>query len=277
VAVERRESTLEKTSSIMITLPILLSLAQTTILPATPLLANSSEQPSVHSVRHHRQAAPTPIPTPEVRITIVNATSVPALSLSTIEGGAHKAYHLFPQGEWTANEAIKTAEVQYLVQSTNGASLSKQIIRFKPHSIQFLLITGDLSTKGPAERLPGIVAPLTSSQPQTWPPNLQYHLFPYTLVSQDPCHYRIFNGMPGKTLLLRSVPVGNKPSQQLALLAPGNSVQLVQQPASIDYDTVIDGQTNRLEIRQEGAAGNCLIPFFLRNGKPDFIRVFETP
>jgi hypothetical protein len=30
-------------------------------------------------------------------------------------------------------------------------------------------------------------------------------------------------------------------------------------------------------IAQEGAIGNCLIPFFLRDGKPDFIRVFETP
>jgi len=261
----------------MITLPILLLLAQTAILPATPLLATSTEQPSVHSVRHHRHAIPTPTPTPEVRITIVNATSVPALSLSTMEERTHKAYPFFPQGEWTANEAIKTAEVQYLIQSTNGAALSKQSIRFQPYSSQFLLITGDLSTKGPAERLPGIVSPPTSSQPQAWPPNLQFHLFPYTLVSKDPYHYRVFNGMPGKTLLLRSVLDGNKPPQQLALLAPGNSVQLVHQAASIDYDAVIDGQTYRLEIRQEGAAGNCLIPFFLRNGKPDFIRVFETP
>jgi hypothetical protein len=262
----------------MITTPILLLLAQTALLPATPLLDTSSKHPSVHSVRHHRHAAATPTPTPEVRITIINATSVPALSLSTIEGGStHKAYPLFPQGEWTANEAIKTAEVQYLVHSTNGAPISKQSIPFKPHSSQFLLITGDLSTKGPAERLPGIAPAPTSSQPQAWPPNLQYHLFPYTLVSKDPCHYRIFNGMPGKTLLLRSLPVGNKPPQQLALLAPGNSVHLVHQPASVDYVAEIDGQTYRLVIRQEGAAGNCLIPFFLRNGKPDFIRVFETP
>jgi len=25
------------------------------------------------------------------------------------------------------------------------------------------------------------------------------------------------------------------------------------------------------------AAGNCLVPFFLREGKPTFIRIFETP
>ena len=207
----------------------------------------------------------------------MNATSVPDLSLSMMEGNAYRAYSRFPQGEWTANEAIQTPEVQYLVQSTNRSVITKQTIRFKPRSSQFLLLTGDLSSKGPADRLPQIVSSPPSLRPQAWPPNLQFHLFPYTLVSQDPCHYRIFNAMPGKTLLLRSVPVGNKPSQQLALLSPGTSVQLVHQPASIDYDAEIDGQTYRLEIRQEGAEGNCLIPFFLRNGKPEFIRVFETP
>ena len=264
----------------MITVPILLLLAQTAILPPSPLSSSSPEQALIHAdhpASQHRHALPTPAPTPEVRITIVNATSIPALFLSTVATNAHRAYPLFPQGEWTANEALKSSEVQYLVQSTNGALVSKQTIRFKPRSSQFLLLTGDLSSKGPADKLPAIISSPTSLRPHAWPPNLQFHLFPYTLVSRDPFHYRIFNGMPGKTLLLRSVPVGNKPPQQLALLAPGNSVQLVRQPASIDYDVEIDTHTYRLEIRQEGAAGNCLIPFFLRNGKPDFIRVFETP
>jgi hypothetical protein len=61
------------------------------------------------------------------------------------------------------------------------------------------------------------------------------------------------------------------------LLAPGNSVLLTGQPESVDYDAEIDGQTCRLSIHQEGAAGNCLIPFFLREGKPDYVRVFEEP
>jgi hypothetical protein len=261
----------------MITVPALLFLAQTAILPPTSLPSPSPKTPLTHTARDHGHTSATPTPTPEVRITIVNATSVPALSLNTMATAAHRAYPLFPQGEWTANEALKTSEVQYLVQSTNGAIVSKQTIRFKPLSSQFLLLTGDLSSKGPADKLPGITSSPTSLRPHAWPPNFQFHLFPYTLVSQDPCHYRIFNGMPGKTLLLRSVPDGNKPSQQLALLTPGNSVQLVHQPSSIDYDAEIDGHTYRLEIRQEGAEGNCLIPFFLRNGTPDFIRVFETP
>ena len=31
------------------------------------------------------------------------------------------------------------------------------------------------------------------------------------------------------------------------------------------------------QIVQEGVEGNCLVPFFLREGKPTFIRVFEAP
>lgn len=32
-----------------------------------------------------------------------------------------------------------------------------------------------------------------------------------------------------------------------------------------------------LQIFQEGTAGNCLLSFFLREGKPTFIRIFEAP
>lgn len=264
----------------MITIPALLFLAQAAVLQPSTLQVTSPSPNSTHTdhlTNRHSRVLPKPTPVPEVRITIVNAMSKPAITLREIDEHYQRTYPSFPQGEWTANEALSTSVVQYLVQSTNGVLLSNRTIRFQPISSQFLLLTGDLSTKGPGDKLTSIVSPPSALKPQLWPPNIQFHLFPYTLVSKDPFHYRIFNGMPGKPLLLRSVPVGNKAAQQLALLAPGGSVQLVRQPASIDYDAEIDGQVYRLEIRQEGAGANCLIPFFLRNAKPDFIRVFETP
>ena len=233
-----------------------------------------------------------PALTPEVRITIVNATCVPSIALGVGlgqgpgagaingargTGATNKpiAYSDFHQGEWTANQTISTPEVHYIIRSTNGALVGTQTIRFQPVSSQYLLLTGDLSTRGPAEKLPQV---LGDAAPRgVCLPNVQFHVIPYALVTSDPCHYRIINAMPGKTLLLQSPASENKAAQQLAYLAPGNSVLLVHQPPCVSYEAVIDGQSIPLEIEQEGAEGNCLIPFFLRNGKPNFVRVFEDP
>lgn len=281
----------------MIILASLLLMAQTALLtvPASSATGSSGE-----SHRHHH-ALPSPSPTPAVRVTIVNATSVPSIALgvgsSTSLSHGHDpgtestsgariarstrttnipiAYPDFHQGEWTANHAIRTPEVQYAVHATNGPLMALQMIHFNPLSSQYLLLTGDLSNQGPAEKLPQLLG--ETAPAGSYPPNIQFHVIPYTLVSPDPCHYRIVNAMPRKTLLLRSPASGNKPSQQLAYLAPGNSVLLVRQPPCVTYEAVIDDQTIPLEIEQEGAVGNCLIPFFLRNGKPDFVRVFEDP
>lgn len=281
----------------MIILASLLLLAQTALLTIT---ASSATGSSGESHRYHH-ALPSPSPTPAVRVTIVNATSVPSIALgvgsstSLSHGHDHGtestsgariasstrttnipiAYPDFHQGEWTANHAIRTPEVQYAVHATNGPLMALQTIHFKPLSSQYLLLTGDLSNQGPAEKLPQLLG--ETAPAGSYPPNIQFHVIPYTLVSPDPCHYRIVNAMPRKTLLLRSPASGNKPSQQLAYLAPGNCVLLVRQPPCVTYEAVIDDQTIPLEIKQEGAEGNCLIPFFLRNGKPDFVRVFEDP
>lgn len=278
----------------MMTFTAFFFLAQTALLPSPvtsppPVSELPKASPHRHQASHpHLHAVGTSTPTPEIRVTIVNATSVPSVSLDIGLGtdvtkatkGAKDAnkpisYPKFLQGEWTANQAISTPEVHYAVRSTNGAAVTFKTIQFKPVSSQYLLLTGDLSTIGPPDKLPQL---LGDSVPRgIYPPNIQFHVIPYTLVSPDPCHYRIINGMPGKTLLLRSLASENRPAQELAYLAPGNSVLLVHQPACVKYEVVIDEKIIPLEIYQEGAAGNCLIPFFLRNEKPDFVRVFEDP
>jgi hypothetical protein len=87
----------------------------------------------------------------------------------------------------------------------------------------------------------------------------------------------VVNAMPAKTLILRTPARDGKPSRILGLLAPGNSLLLTGQPPCVDWIAEIDGQNYPVDIAQVGAEGNCLIPFFLKNGKPDFLRVFETP
>ena len=256
----------------MFAVPLLL-LAQT-------LTGEISGTPAGHrpalSRTHHSHAAPTPSATPRVKVIIVNATCAPSISLSTSGTNFPIAYPFFPQGEWTANAAGTNAEIHYTARFTEGQLIADRIIRFAPQSSQVLLLTGDLSRKGPSEKLPQLT-PTAWESPHPWPPNFQFHVYPVELVTKDPCHYRIVNAMPGKTITLRTRSRDGKPSRLLGLLAPGNSLFITGQPACVDWIAEIDGTSHPLVIAQEGAIGNCLIPFFLRDGKPDFIRVFETP
>jgi hypothetical protein len=211
-----------------------------------------------------------------VKITIVNATCVPAISLSTHGTNHPVAYPRFQQGEWTANQALQTTEIHYLARTMEGAPLAEKSIHVGPISSQVLLLTGDLSRSGPADKLPQVGDnPVQVSI--KWPPNFQFHLYPVEFVCKDPCHYRVVNAMPSKTLVLKTLPEKNRPSRQLGLLAPGNSLLLTGQPPCVEWIAEIDGKAHPLSIMQEGAAANCLIPFFLRDGKPTFVRVFETP
>jgi hypothetical protein len=267
-------------AEIFTTHPFFPMLPATLLIIAQAILSPLGAEPSPEQYRpsalsHHRGHAG-PSPTPRVKITIVNATCVPAISLSTSGTNHPVAYPRFPQGEWTANEPIQTTEIHYLARTLEGAPLAEKSIRFGPISAQVLLLTGDLSRSGPADKLPQVADnPVQISV--KWPPNFQFHLYPVEFVCKDPCHYRVVNAMPSKTLVLKTLPEKNRPSRQLGLLAPGNSLLLTGQPPCIEWIAEIDGKAHPLSIMQEGAAANCLIPFFLRDGKPTFVRVFETP
>ena len=258
----------------MTSLPALLIMAQAMTLSSTltnPTSNLASNRPHTH--RHH--GTETPTPTPAVKVTIVNVTCIPAIALGTQGTNKLIAYPNFPQGEWTANQSLPSTEVNYVARCTNGELISSQIIKFKPVSSQFLLLTGDLSRNAPPDRLPQLSA--AEDGIHNFPPNFQFHVIPYSLVCSDPCHYRFINAMPGKILIIRSTPCDRKPPQQLAYLAPGNSALLVHQPGSAKFEIEVDGQVSTFCINQEGAVGNCIVPFFLRNGIPDHIIVFEDP
>lgn len=249
---------------------------------ATQATPSSVLMPTYHHHTHHANALPTPAPSPEVKIQIVNATSVPAIALNDKGTNLPIAYPNFPQGTWTGNEPISTNCVSYLVSTTNGALIASHTQKFPIVSSQILLLTGDLSTIGPADSLPQIGLP-PPPEALPWTPNLQFHLYPNTPVTNAPsgtpslCRYRVVNGMPSKLLIIRAVSDGTKPGRQLALLAPGNNALFIKQPSNLHWDAEIDGVIYPLTIEQEDDHRNCLIPFFLKNGKPSFIRVFENP
>jgi hypothetical protein len=261
----------------MITLPAFFFLAQAALMP----LSTPTPSPSLVAVRPsalglHGHASPTPVHSPEVRITIVNATSVPAISLSISGTNLPVAYPIFPQGTWTGDAPLKTSSIHYLVRSIDDRLAADHILSFPPVSSQILLITGDLSTSGPPDIPPQLGTPPLAGL-KSWTPNLQFHIYPYSTDTKEVCRYRVVNAMPAKMLTLRSNAEPNKPSRQLAILAPGNSFVFLHQPQNIEWEAEIDGQVINVVLEQEGDAKNCLIPFFLRNGHPDFIRVFENP
>jgi hypothetical protein len=248
------------------------------LLLAQSLAISHGPKTAHHAVAHchHGHPFPNPSATPHVKVTIVNATCAPSIALSVSGTNLPVAYPFFSQGEWTANAAVTNTDIHYMARFPEGQVIADRIIRLAPQSSQFLLLTGDLSRRGPSEKLPQL-APTAWESSHPWPPNFQFHVYPVELVTKDPCHYRVVNAMPGKTLTLRTRARDGKPSRLLGLLAPGNSLLLTGQPASIDWIAEIDGDSLPLAITQEGAVGNCLIPFFLSDGKADFVRVFEMP
>jgi len=266
----------------MISLSAFLFLAQAIVLPALPATApaaDSSRPPSairsaIQSSRHGTHPAATPSPSPEVRVTIVNATSIPAIALGTAGSSAPLAFPYFPQGVWTGNLPLKTPAIHYFVRGLSGHTSVDRTLHFPPVSSQMLLLTGDLSTSGPPDLPPQLGLP-PSPGATPWPPNLQFHIYPFGTLPNERCRYRIVNGMPSKLLVLRTLAEPNKPSHQIALLAPGNSILLLHQPSNVTWEAEINGEILTVAINQEDEQKNCLIPFFLRNEKPDFIRVFE--
>ena len=234
------------------------------------------------STRSHAAGknSPSPTPTPQVRITIVNATCLPAISLTT--GGDHLPldYPEFPQGEWTGNQPLTNTEVHYLARTTNGMLLGEKSFRFQPISSQMLVLSGDPSPEGAPDNSTdsgNITKTDSSTSFGITREGIRFGIYPVETPCRDPSHYRIVNAMPSEAITLRIMQQGNQPPQILGVISPGKSLLLTGQGPCVEWVAEIGGVSYPVIIQQEGAVANCLIPFFLRNGKPDFVRVFETP
>jgi hypothetical protein len=246
--------------------------------PAGPSSAHPSA-PAHAGMARHPSNDPRAAPPPRTCIRIVNVTCVPEISLALWGTNGPVAYPDFKQGTWTGNAPLPKTAFHYVVRSASGSVVADRVLDFPSPVCGTLLLTGDLGTTGRSDQLAGI-APKAATQggvAGTNAPNVQFRFFTSSPVGIDPCQYRIVNAMPSKSLTIRSKPNGKRPSRQLALLAPGDSALFVRQPPDVVWEAWIDGEVRPLEILQEGIPLNCIIPFFLRQGRPDFIRVFEDP
>ena len=185
-------------------------------------------------------------------------------------------YPRFRQGTWTADEPLTNSTINLVVRSPEGVIVANRPFVFPRKCHRFLLLSGDLRRNSPVGK-PNLPLPRASVTPDPRPPDLQFLSYPVELVTKDPFHYRVVNAMPDKTLTLRVPAHDGKPARTLGILSPGNSLLFTGHPPSIEWIAEIDGVRFPLSVTQEGAAGNCLIPFFLRNGRPDFVRIFENP
>jgi hypothetical protein len=198
-------------------------------------------------------------------VQIVNATSVPAITLRIND---RVAYENFPQGLKTADSPASLLKAVYEAEDRRtGSRATSAKITYEPGTNQSLVILGDFSTDTPpgALRHPGRA--LTGEDKQ-YPPNVLFQVFSHA-ATEAPVRLRIINGMPGRSLTLVA-------GRREIAVKPGEFAVLAGQPATARYLAKVDGENISLLMRQEGLIRNAMIIFFLKSGRPAFMRAFEN-
>jgi hypothetical protein len=192
-------------------------------------------------------------------VQIVNATSVPAISLKINDS---LVYGTFPQGKKSADAPVPVLEAVYEAEDKRtGSRARSEKITYEPGAYQSLVILGDFSTPAPAPsgNPAGENAPVA---------NVGFQVFSHE-ATKPPVRLRIINGMPSKTLKFAGGAV------ELVIKA-GDHAVLENQPAIAQYAATVDGASIPVLMRQEGLIRNALIVFYVKEGKPVFMRAFEN-
>jgi hypothetical protein len=198
-------------------------------------------------------------------VQIVNATSVPLLSLKINDT---LAYDTFRQGTRSGDAAVPLLEAVYEAEDKRSGSKAKSDkITYQPGAYQSLVILGDFSATSPRTflRQPASALGREHGKPS---PNVLFQVYPHT-PSKVPVRLRIINGMPAKNLTFVN-------GKNEVVIRPGECAILESQPATAQYTAHVDGESISLLMRQEGLIRNAIIAFFLKDGKPTFIRAFEN-
>jgi hypothetical protein len=192
-------------------------------------------------------------------VQIVNATSVHAISLKINDS---LAYGTFPQGKKSADAPVHMLEAVYEAEDKRtGSRARSETITYEPGGYQSLVILGDFSA-------PALPQPGKPAGEHPFVPNVRFHVFSHE-ATKPPVRLRIINGLPGKTLKFAGGAF------ELVIQA-GDYAVLEDQPAVAQYAAIVDGASIPVLMRQEGLIRNALIVFYLREGKPAFMRAFEN-
>ena len=198
-------------------------------------------------------------------VQIVNATCVPAIALRIND---RIAYENFPQGLKTADSPASLLKAVYEAEDRQtGSRATSAKIAYEPGTNQSLVILGDFSTDTPPGVLRHPGRALTAEEKQ-YPPNVLFQVFSHA-ATEAPVRLRIINGMPGKSLIFVA-------GRREIVVKPGEFAVLTGQPATARYLAKVDGESISLFMRQEGLIRNAMIVFFLKFGRPAFVRAFEN-
>ncbi|HEY5707480.1 MAG TPA: hypothetical protein VIS96_18120 [Terrimicrobiaceae bacterium] len=198
-------------------------------------------------------------------VQIVNATSVPAIALRIND---RIAYENFPQGLKTADSPASLIKAIYQAEDTRtGSRATSAEITYEAGSNQSLVILGDFSTDVPPGVLRHPGRALTAEEKQ-YPPNVLFQVFSHA-ATESPVRLRIINGMPGRNLSVVA-------SGREIFVKPGEFAVLSGQPAIARYVARVDGEKISLLMRQEGLIRNAIVIFYLKSGRPAFMRAFEN-
>ena len=198
-------------------------------------------------------------------VQIVNATCVPAIALTIND---RIAYENFPQGLKTADSPASLLKAVYEAEDRQtGSRATSAKIAYEAGTNQSLVILGDFSTDTPPGVLRHPGRALTAEEKQ-YPPNVLFQVFSHA-ATEAPVRMRIINGMPGKSLTFVA-------GRREIVVKPGEFAVLTGQPATARYLAKVDGENISLLMRQEGLIRNAMIVFFLKSGRPAFVRAFEN-
>ncbi len=213
----------------------------------------------------------TPEAPPSTRVQIVNATSVPSISME-VNGRMH--YPDFPQGQYTADGSTEGLNYKYkLTNKTDGTSDSPKAITYKNQENQTLLILGDFSREAPEGKMPQPSPQQQSEEEKNEnPPNVILRVYSHQAdATKKPVCLRIINGMPRKILRFKS-PGSNSDLR----LFPGDEIQLEGQPAAQKYNFIVDEKPFHIAVRQDDNPRSANIVFFLKNNEPAFLRFYQS-
>jgi hypothetical protein len=198
-------------------------------------------------------------------VQIVNATSVPSIALK-INGRV--VYENFPQGLMSADAPTSILQAIYEAEDTaSGRRAESAQITYEPNTNQSLVILGDFST----DARNGVRRDSDASrkiEKKENAPNVLFQVFSH-VATEPPVRLRIINGIPSKSLTFVH-------GRREIVVKSGDFAVLSRQPAIAQYLAKVEGEEISLLMRQEGWVRNAMIIFFLRNGRPAFMRAFEN-
>lgn len=194
-------------------------------------------------------------------VQIVNATSVASICLE-VEG--REDYPDFPQGLYTGEAVVSPGAVRYKIKEKNGEKKEEAQVNYRAGEGQSLVVIGDfVGTFATPE------GKLVTSEGNSSESMLRCRVYSHECAEEERVRYRWVNGMVGRDLRVRR-------RQEEIVICPGECVALLGQEANEVYEANVDGKTMEVRMTQRGETRNALIIFYLKEGTPTFMRVFEN-